>query len=236
MFLVFAATSAQAFTLLAPNPGRPLVQGFRSGGIKVYLNNSVCPFDLEPYIQDALAVWNVVPASRLWLEYSGTTSATSMTSNMLIQCSTDVGSNDSTIGIGGAVYPNGPIDSGWIFMNASSGNANIANLSRSVVVTAMAHEMGHALGFGHSQDANAVMYFAVGQRDPILLTQDDVDGVNFLYTRNELGGDKMMGCATVRGTAPPSAGPGRMLWTALLLLLPLAVLARARRAAAIRVR
>lgn len=210
-----------------PNPGRPLVKGFPSGSVKVHLNNTACPIDLEPIVKDALAVWNVVPASRLWLEYSGTTTATNPSGNLLIQCSSDVGDNNTTVGIGGAVYPNGPIDSGWIYMNASSGNANIANFSRNVVVTAMAHEMGHALGFGHSQDSTAIMYFAVGQRDPILLTQDDIEGVNFLYNRDELGGDKMMGCATVRGSLPPG-GSGLRSWTLFFLLLPLAVFARKR--------
>ena len=225
--LLICASAAQAFTLLLSNPGRPQVQGFRSGPIKVYLNNSICPIDLEPIVKDALAVWNVVPASRLWLEYAGLTTATSSTGHLLIQCSANVGDNDSTVGIGGANYPDGPIENGWIYMNASTGQANIANFSRNIVVTAMAHELGHALGFGHSADSTAIMYYAVGPRDPILLTQDDIDGVNFLYNRDELGGDKLMGCATLRAP-PPGRGSGPALWTMFFLLLPLVAFARLR--------
>jgi hypothetical protein len=88
----------------------------------------------------------------------------------------------------------------------------------------IAHEVGHILGLGHSQDPAALMYYNAGGKAALTLGQDDIDGISYLYPRNELGGDKMMGCALVatpRGAPPPP--PGTMMILALLLMLPVAI-------------
>jgi hypothetical protein len=61
--------------------------------------------------------------------------------------------------------------------NSSTVFANLSDADRSSVI---AHEIGHAIGLGHSEDKSALMYFrTVNQRKS--LGQDDVDGVSYLY-------------------------------------------------------
>lgn len=65
-----------------------------------------------------------------------------------------------------------------ILINDSSNN--FGSLSRSDQIGVLSHEIGHALGLGHSEDEEALMYYrTVNQRSN--LGQDDIDGINYLY-------------------------------------------------------
>lgn len=68
------------------------------------------------------------------------------------------------------------------------------NLSQKDKIAVMAHEIGHAIGLGHALDENkeALMYYRVmGLRNN--LSQDDIDGVTYLYPK------KVDGCGLFNG-------------------------------------
>lgn len=65
-----------------------------------------------------------------------------------------------------------------ILINDTS--AVFGSLSRADQIGVIAHEIGHAIGLGHSEESAALMYYrTVNQRKR--LGQDDIDGVSFLY-------------------------------------------------------
>lgn len=52
----------------------------------------------------------------------------------------------------------------------------------------LAHEMGHALGVGHSSNPIALMYYSVGDKIQLYLSQDDYDALTYLYPQEYSGG------------------------------------------------
>lgn len=70
------------------------------------------------------------------------------------------------------------------------------NMSRDDQIGVVAHEIGHALGLGHSDDTSALMYYrTTGQRKK--LGQDDVDGATYLYPMKMDGFGLLGGCGMI---------------------------------------
>jgi Ca2+-binding RTX toxin-like protein len=80
-------------------------------------------------------------------------------------------------------------------------NPDYAGLSSVNFFTTALHEIGHALGLGHSSDPNAIMYFATNTT--VDLTADDIAGAQAIYGAASTGGG-LTGTAgndTLSGTA-----------------------------------
>jgi hypothetical protein len=74
-------------------------------------------------------------------------------------------------------------------------------LSRSEMVSVLAHEAGHAIGLGHTDKAHALMH-SKNSDTKNRLAQDDIRGISYLYP------NKLDGCAGIFGTinlqSPPN--------------------------------
>lgn len=104
----------------------------------------------------------------------------------------------------------------------NDGSTVFGDLSRSDQIAVLAHEIGHAIGLGHSEDKAALMYYrTVNLRKN--LGQDDIDGVSYLYPKvvdvfGLVEGGLLGGCATISyvsdGKNPPKDPPFfQMLFT-----------------------
>lgn len=229
--LILLSFKTFAFTLNSQNNSQ--FKGWANPEVKFLINTANCPasVDVTSIVSDALAVWNNVSSSHVKLSLEGTTTSVTYANPVTIMCDTNYGNGDQAIADGSpgaaVVQPSSgdTITSGIMYLNASSGRANIKNLSRTLVAVVLAHEFGHLLGLGHSQDVNALMYYNASLKSNLALAQDDIDAITYLYPRDELSGDKALGCALVKNMdhlkPPPTLNKMIII---LFLLMPLFLL------------
>ena len=93
----------------------------------------------------------------------------------------------------------GKIHGALLVLNVQSGaTASITTASSTLVNIILTHEIGHCLGLGHSSDTQALMYYATNSSRLPVLAKDDIDGVTFLYPRQEPSAGGLMGCGTLK--------------------------------------
>ena len=240
---LLVVSSAHAFTLSGTDPS---LQGWENANISFKLNPANCPANTDGIIGDAMAAWNEVPSSKVHLRMDGYSTATfaqlnagTATDVPVIICDTNF-SSDSPLGGNGvagvalAASPplGGHISYAFLLLNVEPGSTgNISAQGASKVSIVIAHEMGHVLGLGHSEDSTALMYYNASKKTTLSLAQDDVDGITYLYPRNEPT-DKIMGCARVAavgGGGFGGGGRGSGLLALMILLAPICVAVRLRR-------
>lgn len=232
--LLMGPLSSQAFTLVSSSDSDFV--GWANPEIQFNVNASNCPstMDIPGLITDAVKIWNNVATSRVKISYNSSTTSTSSANPVTVYCEPNfqsvTGADQNYVPAGALPHQSGHyVDTGILYLNVSSGNANISLFNRALLLVIIAHEVGHILGLGHSQDPNALMYYDASAKTHLALAQDDIDGVSYLYPRNELSGDKMMGCGLVASSSRKPPGPGFLAMLALVMLLPIALYARLRR-------
>lgn len=233
-----ALPAAQGFTLI----GTPDMQGWAGKTFEVYYNPTNCPVDVESAIGNAAKLWNSAPTSNIEVKLAGhTTTAASELRLMnfpepvVVACSTNYEVDSANSAGGGGCtgsclnfeggrataisISSAHLEKGYVVLNANAGvSGSIANYGTVQLDILVAHELGHVLGLGHSEVEAALMHYSISSKKHFNLHQDDIDGLTYLYPRDELGGDQLLGCGQVEASLPP---PPSSFW---LWFLPLVVL------------
>lgn len=225
------ASSSYAFTLNSST--NPNLEGWSGGDVQLLVNTANCPanVDVVGIIKDSVAVWNNVPTSSVKVSYGGSTTSTIASSPTTVYCETNfqavVGADQNFVpGAASVSTTGGRISQGILYLNVSAGNANIANFDQTILKVILAHEIGHILGLGHSGSTNSLMYFDASARQKLSISQDDIDGISYLYPSNEFSDNKFAGCGLVKNLPPPKGGGLTLMM--LILSLPLLVAVRFR--------
>lgn len=223
--LLFVAMPARAWTLLSSD-----LIGWPAPKLEVYVNPEGCSIDevtLYARIDEALEAWNRTPYSALQVARASIVSGEGVAQYLggsatllpVILCDPEFGShhNADPEGVPATTRvstANSQIHYAGIFLNAQAGTqASLAHLTETELKITIAHEMGHALGLGHSSDEEALMYYSISGKEQLLLSQDDMDGLSYLYPRNELGREAFgVSCQAVHHA-------GRRPWTLVWALL-----------------
>lgn len=216
------APAAHAYRLNSED-GR--LRGWKDEVLRVNLNLADCPaeLDMRKLVGEAMAVWNSVPDIRVKLELGSdsTTKASAARSgeakdSPVIICDRDFRANtnmdgNTVPGVGGIAVElsSNRIVYGYILLNVLDGaTASLEGLDENRVRIVLAHELGHVLGLGHSDDPRALMFPNITRLLRAELSSDDVAGVMALYgpeSQVEEGGG--IACAQVAPIGP-SAGSG----------------------------
>lgn len=218
--------TAYGFTLSSSTDSN--LKGWADSTVEFRVNTDNCPssVDVVGIIRDAVEVWNNVPTSKIKASYGGLTTSTTFSDPTTVYCEVNFNtvtqaSEDYVPGAANSTKSNSYINGGILYLNASVGQANIANFDRTVLTIILAHEIGHVLGLGHSPDSQALMYYDGSAKKKLSLGQDDIDGISYLYPSDELKDGKYAGCGMLKNLPPPSNRDFAVLLLA--LLVPFAV-------------
>lgn len=216
--LILFPTYASAFTLGGAD--NSLIRGWNNKTLIFHFNPTNCGLDenvMKRAILEAIDLWNGVPGSSITLQLgdNSTTPVAMATANRsqgepVILCDptfgTTTGLNSALVtGSGGFALVGDTIAYGYVLLNAEGTAASISVITYRLMTIAIAHEIGHVLGLGHSEDPDALMYYDISRRTMLTLAQDDMDGINYLYPQHEPD-NSIFGCGTV--SSLPPQGPG----------------------------
>lgn len=179
-------------------------------GTSACANASITPEELKAYIGPAINdFWNTVPTSALKLKNGGfsdsipnintgrlcpPTDADCISQSggggvippvkgIVISCNNNTQNFSNSGNVLAVTVPNNfsrdKITGAVILINDTPSTI-FHTLTRNEQISVIAHEIGHAIGLGHSENKAALMYYStVDYREK--LGQDDVDGVSYLY-------------------------------------------------------
>lgn len=172
--------------------------------------------------------WNAVPTSALKLSVGsvGSKDIDGLTINQIINNLVDngeilAGCSDDIDGFDGSSEPGGVsgiLGVGTISCSGSNcrgvfilnthATSQVSDLGTSDLVATIAHEIGHAIGLGHSEYKHNLMYYSIGGKTQKWLGEDDIDGVNYLYPHDPQMGGLLGACGTIAQATDDENFPG----------------------------
>jgi hypothetical protein len=171
---------------------------------------------MQSLVKDAISTfWNSVPTTALKLNFVGTKSYDSSaatlnnvlnnasTNNVIVVgCSSDatIFTSGTTLAVGSMACISSTDCRGGVLLNDTAAT-QLNSISYDILKSAFAHELGHALGLGHSSNNEALMYYSASNKLQRKLNQDDVDGITYLYPNEK----KLSGLAGACGTVDMNA-------------------------------
>ncbi|MCE3014094.1 MAG: M57 family metalloprotease [Proteobacteria bacterium] len=237
ILLILLPTLAHAFTL-----NNSIGARYKEDKVQVRagLNSNCVNVDMQEVaglIDAAIKdFWNTVPTSRLQLEDGGSFSvadtfvnnelcliggacggaAIPAVTDIVITCNSNAtnfpgGSNLLALTLP-TVISGKDIKGSVVIIN--EGSTTFKNLNTNQKISVISHEIGHAIGLGHSDDRSSLMFFSVV---PVRndLGRDDIDGVTYLYP---VQGD-LFGLGCFLGSTDSGSG----MWPTALLGFLLAI-------------
>lgn len=178
---------------------------------------------LDMAVEGAQKYWNSVPTANLTIRRGGilqtsdnlfltgklcATNCNSATdvpavTDIVIACNSNTTDNFPSSSFLALTAPNNLTSSeikGSVILINDSSNTTFNTLSSAEMIAVLAHEIGHAIGLGHTDRSEALMYH-LNNENRKKLAQDDIDGVSYLYP-NQLDGCKSLFGLTLGMNSP----------------------------------
>lgn len=201
--------------------------------------------ELLSIVNDAVEFWNHSPTSRLKIRGGGLKSvsanfhtglicnsgtscdpnpALAVSSDILLSCNNNA-SNFPSNGVLAVTVPNNYTNTtilGSLMLLNDQSNNPFQSKTRDEKVAIIAHEMGHAIGLGHSPVRDSLMFYAVV---PLRrsLGQDDIDGITYLYPK-----EQPVSCGTISDISKKNTISGFFIGFIISILLAYALKLRPR--------
>ncbi len=196
LILVVASTEAYSFTLQ-----NQAFTHFPVDEVTVNIADTSCsninitPAILKDYVEKGInRFWNTVPSSRLKLRVGtiktglNITNVTTLdqvialaeTNSIIVSCSpNNTIFTNPYIHAFANIRASNPNKAAVLINNVGAPTFGLKEQDEQIAI--IAHEIGHAIGIGHSEDDTALMYYSASGKTQTLLTKDDVDAVTYLY-------------------------------------------------------
>jgi hypothetical protein len=231
--LFFISTSVNAWTLISAG-----MKGFQATEVTINFANTSCSNagltsdTLQSNTKEAIDIfWNKVSGGSLTLKMGGLTSinidgqtsSAAVAANLaadntiLVGCNDDVSSfsNGFTGAVGSIACNSAGVCRGAVIVNAHS-SSTLPTYSANELQTLLGHEIGHAIGLGHSSVEEAIMYYSLGGKTQEYLHQDDINGFTYLYPNKKKLGGLAGSCSSITNIDKPGGGLNSFLLLALL--------------------
>ncbi|MDA8793522.1 M10 family metallopeptidase domain-containing protein [Bacteriovoracaceae bacterium] len=159
--------------------------------------------------------WNKVSTSSLYLDVKSSKSfdASSVTdintilnntskNTLMVICSEVMSTfegdgRDTILGFANINCSSSESCRGYLVLNGHAGGA-LDSSSTSQGIATVAHEIGHAIGIGHSPSKHNLMYYSISDKKQEWLGQDDIDAVTHLYPHDKEMQGLLGNCGTIK--------------------------------------